>query len=136
MTDDGQVSRRRYQRLAFVGALLLILGGLYALLHHYQGERRAFSKDRAVSFGVTVRAPQPGVPNHTMKVHQGDKVTLLIESELAGDFHLHGYDHEIALKPGSKARLAFEADRPGQFEIELHEPGGRHREVARLVVQP
>ena len=136
MKDDGRVNRRRYQRLGFVGALLLILGGLYALLYFYQGERRVIPEDRAVSFGVTVRPPQPGAPLHSMNVQQGDKVTLLIESEVAGQFHLHGYDREIALKPGGKAHLAFEADRPGKFEIELHEPGGGHRVVARLVVRP
>lgn len=136
MKKDGRMNRRRYQRLAFIGALLLILGGLYALLHYYQGERRVIPEDRAISFGVTVGPPQPGAPLYSMNVHQGDKVTLLVESAVAGQFHLHGYDREIALKPGGKARLDFEADRPGQFEIELHEPGGRHREVARLVVRP
>lgn len=136
MTGDRDASRRRYQRLAFVGLLLLVLAGLYAGLHYYQAERRQGPTDRSVSFGVTVTALQPGAPMHVMTVHQGDKVALLVESEVAGDFHLHGYDREIPLKPGTKAKLAFEADRSGQFPIELHEPGGAHRDIAKLVVQP
>lgn len=136
MTDNRQVNRRRYQRLAFVGLLFLFLGGLYAALHHGQGERHAIPRNRLVSFGVTVAPYRAGAPLHTMTVYRGDRVALLIESEVAGELHLHGYDREVALKPGGKARLSVEADRSGQFEMELHEPGGGHREVARLVVQP
>jgi hypothetical protein len=136
MAGDERASRRRWQRLAFVAVLMLILAGLYAGLYHFQKQRRDVPKDRSVSFGVTVTPPLPGAPIHTMTVHRGDKVAMVIRAEVAGEFHLHGYDREIALKPGATAKLAFKADRSGQFAIELHEPGGAHRDIARLVVEP
>ncbi len=136
MASVRDASRRRYQRLAFVGVLLLVLVGLYAGLYHYRARRSDIPKDRSLSFGLTVTPPRAGAAAPALTARRGDKVTILIHSEVAGDFHLHGYDREIALEPGGKASLAFEADRSGQFPIELHEPGGGHRDIARLVVQP
>ena len=126
----------RFRRVGFVILVLVLLAGLYAGLRLYETRQQEMPKDRSISFGVAVRPPQPGAPIHVMTVHRGDKVTMLVQSEVAGEFHLHGYDREVALKPGTRAKLAFEADRSGQFAIELHEPGGGHRDIARLVVQP
>jgi hypothetical protein len=49
------------------------------------------------------------------------------------EFHLHGYDVEHETGPGQKAKLRFEADLTGRFEIEDHES---EKELGTLQVCP
>lgn len=124
------------RRLRRVGVIAILLGGLYAVLRFHQPEPSRPRLDRTVTFALSIGAPQPGAPLPTFTVHRGDKVVILIRSDVAGAFHLHGYDREIPLKPGAKAKLGFEAGLSGQFPIELHEADGSERQIARLAVQP
>ena len=47
------------------------------------------------------------------------------EGDVADEFHLHGYDRELELKPRVPGVLRFVADQPGVFEAELHRSGER-----------
>ena len=58
-------------------------------------------------------------------MNQGDTVTLLIDSNEHGSFHLHGYDIEKDIGPDATAELAFAADVTGRFNITFH-PRGDH----------
>ena len=75
----------------------------------------------------------------SIKVKQHDMVTLKIESEEPGEFHLHGYDIERDVKPGEVVDLVFEADITGGFKITFHnleEHEGEDKEVGFLEVRP
>lgn len=53
----------------------------------------------------------------------GQEVTLLIDSAVDGLIHIHGYDEAVPateVQAGEELRLTFDADRTGQFPIELH----------------
>jgi heme/copper-type cytochrome/quinol oxidase subunit 2 len=63
--------------------------------------------------GDTGRVPVPA----------GTEVTLSITSDVADQVHVHGYDLEAELTPGTPAELTFDATIPGVFEVELHEAG-------------
>jgi heme/copper-type cytochrome/quinol oxidase subunit 2 len=39
------------------------------------------------------------------------------------EIHVHGYDLYADLVPGQTAQLAFTADLPGSYEVELHKAG-------------
>lgn len=54
----------------------------------------------------------------------GATVTLTVDSDVADTVHVHGYDHEFAVGPGTAGTRAFVADIPGRFEVETHD-GGR-----------
>ena len=56
----------------------------------------------------------------TIKVKQGDMVTLNIQVEEAGEFHLHGYDIEQDIEPGQAADFFFVASAAGRFKITFH----------------
>jgi hypothetical protein len=56
-------------------------------------------------------------------VAAGTGVTLTITSDVADEVHLHGYDLEAELTPGTPAEITFDATLPGVFEVELHEAG-------------
>ena len=63
----------------------------------------------------------------TVQVTQGDMVTLKIESDHAGEFHLHGYDIERELLPDETVDMYFVADATGRFSITFH-AGAEHSE--------
>ena len=57
-----------------------------------------------------------------MKVKQGDEVTLNVDADEDGSFHLHGYDIEIDVGPGGTSVMQLTANATGDFPITFH-PG-------------
>lgn len=56
-------------------------------------------------------------------VCRGQEVTLLVDSQVDGTLHIHGYDEQVpasTVTAGEELRLEFTASRPGQFSIEMH----------------
>jgi hypothetical protein len=56
-------------------------------------------------------------------VCRDQEVTMLIDSEVDGTFHIHGYDADVpaaTVSAGEQLTLEFTASRSGQFPIELH----------------
>ena len=61
-------------------------------------------------------------PN-AIEVCRGQDVTLNIDAQVDGVFHLHGYDDAVpatSVRTGEELTLEFVAVRSGQFPIELH----------------
>jgi len=85
---------------------------------------------------VTIRIAVPSDTPPTARrysVKQGRKVEIVVESEIADEVHLHGYDLMADVAPGQPATIAFEATAPGRFELELE---GRQLAIAELEVRP
>jgi hypothetical protein len=82
---------------------------------------------------VTVRGglPEGGVVRES--TDKGDRVVVLVRSDVSDHVHVHGYDLMRDVAPGSPARIAFLATIPGRFEIELEDRGVR---IAELTVNP
>ncbi|MEU2505589.1 hypothetical protein ABZ621_12835 [Streptomyces sp. NPDC007863] len=68
--------------------------------------------------GSTV-APAPS----RVELRKGERITLRVTSDRADTVHVHGYDREAPLAPGTPATLTLTADRTGLFEVETHESG-------------
>ena len=66
-------------------------------------------------------APTGGIVRE--KVEKGDRVVLIVRSDVADHVHLHGYDIMRDVAPGKPARLPFKATIPGRFEVELEDRG-------------
>ena len=66
-------------------------------------------------------APQGGIVRQT--VDKGDRVVLVVKSDVADEIHLHGYDLSRDVTAGGTARLPFTATLPGRFEVELESRG-------------
>jgi hypothetical protein len=75
--------------------------------------------------------PQNGIVRAT--VHEGDRVVLVVTSDVADEIHLHGYDLQTDVAAGGTARLPFTATIPGRFEVELER---RSTQIADLTVEP
>lgn len=83
---------------------------------------------------ISVKVEQEQLRPETLRVKQGDKVTLRIDTDDAGEFHLHGYDIERDVSPRRVVDLYFVADATGRFKITFHaeeattEGEGEHKE--------
>jgi hypothetical protein len=77
----------------------------------------------ATTVTVTVQAGKVRTPSRRVTVRRGRTVKIVVTSDAADEFHLHGYDREVELRPGVPGVLRFVADQPGVFEAELHRSG-------------
>jgi hypothetical protein len=91
----------------------------------------AAEKPKVVSIVVVNAAPKGGIVRQT--VSEGDKVVLVVKSDVADEIHLHGYDKSTDVTAGGTARLPFTATIPGRFEVELESRGVQ---IADLTVNP
>ena len=107
--------------------VVLVLGGLFFLLRPDTPEGGPQERTIEVSIKDGEMGPEE------ISVDQGDTVTLRVSSDSPMELHIHGYDVEQAVEPGQEARLRFEADLTGRFEIEDHET---EKELGVLQVRP
>lgn len=71
-----------------------------------------------------------------VRVKQGDTVKLRWTSDRPIVLHLHGYDIERKVEPGTVSEMAFVARATGRFSVEEHKPdakGGHSHGEAALV---
>lgn len=77
-------------------------------------------KPKTIAIVVKQGRPSGGITRPT--VQKGDKVVLVIRTDAGEEVHLHGYDIEKPVTPGTPVRIPFTANLPGRFELELHHP--------------
>jgi hypothetical protein len=83
----------------------------------------ASSEAAAQRIEVEVTGGEVSGDTGRVPVPEGTHVTLVVTSDVADEVHVHGYDIESELEPGTPAELSFDAMTPGVFEVELHESG-------------
>jgi hypothetical protein len=88
-------------------------------------------KPTMIRIAVVNGAPKGGIVRET--VDKGDRVVLVVTSDVSDHVHLHGYDIMRDVSPGRTARLPFKATIPGRFEVELED---RAVQIADITVQP
>lgn len=66
-----------------------------------------------------------------VEVDTGERVLLVVTSDVADQVHVHGVDVTREVEAGGTVDVDFTADIPGVFEIELEE---RRLQLAELVV--
>ena len=79
------------------------------------------SKPTVVSIVVVDGVPKDGIVRQS--VDKGDRVVLVVKSDVADEIHVHGYDKSEDVAAGGTARVPFTATIPGQFEVELENRG-------------
>ncbi|HEU0247312.1 MAG TPA: hypothetical protein VFR38_09545 [Gaiellaceae bacterium] len=91
------------------------------------------SADKPTIVRIVVENGQPkgGIVRRT--VTEGDRVVLVVKSDVTDHVHLHGYDVMRDVVAGGTARIAFQAALPGRFEVELEERGVQ---IGELTVRP
>ena len=77
-----------------------------------------------------------------IRVKQGDSVKLRWTTDRPIMLHLHGYDIEKKVEPGTVSEMTFQAHATGRFPVEEHKPNAQgshgHGEapLARIEVLP
>jgi FtsP/CotA-like multicopper oxidase with cupredoxin domain len=92
------------------------------------------------TFSLEIRARKVVGALRTIRVQQGDTVTIRWSTDEPVSLHLHGYDIEQVIKPGAPAELAFKAHATGRFPITTHGFGdhghkGAHSESTLVYVE-
>ena len=75
--------------------------------------------------------PQGGVK--TVSFEKNDQVVLKVNSDVADEIHVHGYDLMKDVEKGGSVTFKFKATIEGRFEVELEDAG---TQIANLEVTP
>jgi hypothetical protein len=75
--------------------------------------------------------PEGGVAK--LEFTKGQRIRFDVESDVADEVHVHGYDVAKPVKAGGKVRFSFDGKIDGRFEVELE---GRGIQIAQLDVAP
>jgi hypothetical protein len=86
---------------------------------------------QVVHVTVTNGLPAGGIVRAS--VNQGDRVVIVVDSDVSDEVHVHGYDVKKDVTAGGSVRIPLDATIPGRFEIELENRG---TEIAELTVNP
>jgi plastocyanin len=68
-----------------------------------------------------------------IKVKKGDRVRFVVESDVADEVHVHGYDLKKDVAKGGTVSFDFPAKIDGEFEAELESRG---EQILALTVEP
>ena len=113
--------------LVLVLGIALVLAGLFVLLRPNSPPAGPQTREFDLMISEGIMEPSD------ITVTEGDQVVLRLSTDSPLEVHVHGYDLEREVEPDEPARLSFEADLTGRFEIEAHET---EEELGTLVVEP
>jgi hypothetical protein len=92
-----------------------------------------------LTYDLKIEGGQVPKTMRLVRVQQGDSVKLRWTSDRPIVLHLHGYDIERKVAPGTVAEMAFVARITGRFPVEEHKPNGKgghsHGEAALVSIE-
>lgn len=98
------------------------------------GAKGAASGDTATLLPlIVVRNGEPVGGIRELNFNAGDEIRFRVESDIAEEVHVHGYDVMEDVPAGGTVDFDFPADIEGIFEVELE---GRGEQIAELRVDP
>jgi len=110
---------------------------LYAIAYAASTARSAAQGDASPArrFEFRVEDGRLAKGDKTIRVRQGDNVTLSWTADRTTVVHLHGYDLERTIEPSAPAEMSFVARLTGRFPVETHASMG-HRVLLYVEVYP
>jgi hypothetical protein len=82
---------------------------------------------------ITVKNGEPVGGVQELEYNAGDQVRFKVDSDVADEIHVHGYDLMKDVPAGGSVSFSFPAEIEGIFEVELE---GRKEQIAELRVNP
>lgn len=82
---------------------------------------------------VEVEGGEPVGGVQRLEFSAGERARFVVESDIADEVHVHGYDIVEDVPAGGEARFAFPADLQGVYEVEMHGSGAQ---IAELRITP
>jgi heme/copper-type cytochrome/quinol oxidase subunit 2 len=68
---------------------------------------------------VEVENGQPVGGAQDYDIERGTRVVFIVRADVEEEVHIHGYDLSADVAPGRQAKISFDADDAGEFEVEL-----------------
>jgi hypothetical protein len=90
---------------------------LATVLHTTAGAQAA-----EVAFDLRIERGKVQPNMRRIVVELGDDVILRLAADKKTILHLHGYDIEKVVEPGSRAVMSFKATATGRFAVSVHVP--------------
>jgi hypothetical protein len=85
----------------------------------------AHAQTQELTFDLKIEHGAVPANMRLIRVKQGDAVKLRWSSDRPITLHLHGYDIERKVIPGTVAEMAFTANATGRFPVEEHRADAR-----------
>jgi hypothetical protein len=82
---------------------------------------------------IVVENGEPVGGVQELEYNAGEEIAFRVESDLADEIHVHGYDLMKEVEAGGSVEFAFPAEIEGIFEVELE---GRKEQIAEIRVNP
>lgn len=79
---------------------------------------------------VKIEGGQPVGGVQELEFPSGERAEFAVESNIADELHLHGYDVYVDVAPGKTETVSFDADIEGLFELESHSTGALFAEIS------
>ena len=117
-----------------VGGLVVIAVAI-VLLIVLKGNDNGGESDSAAGTvpTIVVKNGKPVGGIQTLEYKKGDQIHFKVESDVADEIHVHGYDKHQDVKAGGSVEFDFPATIEGVFEAELE---ARKEQIIELRVNP
>jgi hypothetical protein len=82
---------------------------------------------------INIKGGKPVGGVQTLNYQKGDQIRFRVNSDIADEIHVHGYDFHKDVEKGGSVSFSFPAKIEGVFVIELEDAG---EQIAELRVRP
>jgi hypothetical protein len=97
------------------------------------GSGHSITENQSAAPMIVVKNGEPVGGVQELEYNAGDQVRFKVDSDVADEIHVHGYDLMKDVPAGGSVSFSFPAEIEGIFEVELEERG---EQIAELRVNP
>ena len=118
---------------AVVGALVVVVAVVLLVVLKGNNNGDAANTDGGKLQTIVVRNAKPVGGIRQLTYNKGEQILFKVESDVADEVHMHGYEIIKDVKAGDSVTFDFPATIEGVFEAELE---GRKEQILELTVNP
>jgi hypothetical protein len=118
---------------AVVGALVVVVAVVLLVVLKGNNNGDAANTDGGKLQTIVVRNAKPVGGIRQLTYNKGEQILFKVDSDVADEVHMHGYDIMKDVKAGGSVTFDFPATIEGVFEAELE---GRKEQILEMTVNP
>lgn len=123
----------QFKNLAVMLLALAALAGLAACGGSSSESGKTVTDAQSRPLTIVVKNGEPVGGVQELEYSAGDQIRFEVDSDVADEIHVHGYDLMKDVPAGGTVSFSFPAEIEGIFEVELE---GRKEQIAELRVNP
>lgn len=118
---------------ALIASALLVACGGGAGSATDAGSGHSITENKGATPKIVIKNGEPVGGVQELEYSAGDQIRFEVDSDVADEIHVHGYDLMKDVPAGGSVSFSFPAEIEGIFEVELEELG---EQIAELRVNP